>query len=98
MKKGIHPEYFENAKIVCACGAAYQVGSTMPEIHVELCANCHPLYTGKQKIVDTARRVEKYQEKVAKKAAAPTGKKAKMAKRAAQKVKKAEKKEKAAKK
>lgn len=89
MKKEIHPEYFENAKITCACGAVYQVGSTTPEISVELCANCHPLYTGKQKIVDTARRVEKFQEKLAKKAAVKAvGKKAKTAKRA---VKKAEK-------
>ncbi len=95
MKKGIHPEYIEKAKIVCACGATYEVGSTVPEIHVELCANCHPLYTGKQKIVDTARRVEKYKEKVAKKAASPTGKKVKKVKREAKKI---EKKEKAAKK
>jgi large subunit ribosomal protein L31 len=95
MKTGIHPEYIEKAKIVCACGATYEVGSTVPEIHVELCANCHPLYTGKQKIVDTARRVEKYKEKVAKKAAAPTGKKVKKVKREAKKI---EKKEKAAKK
>ncbi|KKW33035.1 MAG: LSU ribosomal protein L31P [Candidatus Uhrbacteria bacterium GW2011_GWA2_53_10] len=89
MQKKIHPEYIEKAKIVCACGATYEVGSTVPEIHVELCANCHPLYTGKQKIVDTARRVEKFQEKVAKKASVATGKKVKKAKRTAKKAEKA---------
>ena len=88
MKKDIHPEYFENAKIVCACGATYEVGSTVPEIHVELCANCHPFYTGKQKILDTARRVEKFQEKMAKRAKTPAGRRVKKAKRAAKKVEK----------
>jgi large subunit ribosomal protein L31 len=93
MKKEIHPEYIEKAKITCACGAEYVVGSTVPEISVELCANCHPFYTGKQKIVDTARRVEKFQEKMTRKAAAPaTGKKVKAAKRAATKKAKEEKK------
>lgn len=84
MKTAIHPEYIEKAKITCVCGAVYEVGSTVPEIAVELCANCHPLYTGKQKIVDTARRVEKFQAKVTKKAAAPAvvSKKEKEAKRA----------------
>src|SRR3990167_8434214 len=85
MKKDLHPKYHEKAKIACACGAIYEVGSTEPEISVELCANCHPLYTGKQKIVDTARRVEKFQEKVAKKASVATGKKVKKAKRTAKK-------------
>lgn len=84
MKTAIHPEYFEKAKIVCACGAVYEVGSTQAEISVELCANCHPLYTGKQKILDTARRVEKFQAKVTKKAASTAvTKKAKQAKRTA---------------
>ncbi len=63
MKKTIHPKYFPQAKITCACGAIYTVGSTVPEIQVEVCAHCHPFYTGKQKLVDTARRVEKYQER-----------------------------------
>ncbi len=83
MKKAIHPEYFENAKIACACGATYETGSTMGEISVELCANCHPMYTGKQKILDTARRVEKFQDKVTKKAETVVSKKEKQAKRVA---------------
>lgn len=91
MKKEIHPDYFQNAKILCACGAEYSVGSTRQEIHVELCANCHPFYTGKQKIIDTARRVEKFQERLSKKDVQVTGKKAKRVKRATQKKEKAEK-------
>ncbi len=83
MKPSIHPEYVEKAKITCACGAVYEVGSTSPEISVELCAACHPLYTGKQKILDTARRVEKFQEKVSRKAVNAVSKKEKQAKRAA---------------
>ena len=90
MKKDIHPEYFENAKITCACGSVYEVGSTLKEISVELCANCHPFYTGKQKIIDTARRVEKFEARAAKKTEGTTGKKAKRVKRAAQKKEKAE--------
>ncbi len=84
MKTAIHPEYIEKAKISCACGAVYEVGSTMKEISIELCANCHPMYTGKQKIVDAARRVEKFQEKATKKAAVVVvDKKEKQAKRSA---------------
>jgi large subunit ribosomal protein L31 len=93
MKKTIHPEYFEKAKISCACGATYVVGSTMPEIAVELCAACHPFYTGKQKIIDTARRVEKFGEKLTKKDAEKT-----VAKRAKQAARSAKKKEKTSKK
>ncbi|OGL94903.1 50S ribosomal protein L31 [Candidatus Uhrbacteria bacterium RIFOXYB12_FULL_58_10] len=86
MKKEIHPEYFEKAKIVCACGAVYEVGSTLAEISVELCAACHPFYTGKQKIIDTARRVEKFGEKLTKKDAGKTvAKRAKQAARTAKK-------------
>lgn len=88
MKDGIHPAYYPNAKVVCACGNEFTVGSTVKEIHVELCAKCHPFYTGKQKLVDTARRVEKFQAKVAAKAGkvAVGGRKVKAAKRAAQKA------------
>lgn len=90
MKTAIHPEYFEKAKITCACGAVYEVGSTSAEISVELCANCHPMYTGKQKLLDTARRVEKFHAKVSKKATTEevVSKKEKATKRAsARKVK-----------
>jgi large subunit ribosomal protein L31 len=67
MKKDIHPEYHSNAKVECACGNTFNVGSTVKEIQVELCSSCHPFYTGKQKLVDTARRVEKFQERATKK-------------------------------
>ncbi len=60
MKKDIHPKYFTNTKTVCACGAEYDFGSTREEIHVEICANCHPIYTGNEKVLDTAGRVEKF--------------------------------------
>jgi len=66
MKKDIHPVYYEEAVVSCACGNNFKVGSTKKEIRVELCNVCHPFYTGKQKFVDTARRVEKFQEKMAK--------------------------------
>lgn len=95
MKKDIHPEYFANAVISCACGSSYNVGSTLQSIQVELCADCHPFYTGKQKIIDTARRVEKFETRLAKKAGSITGKKAKREKRAAQKKAKREEAEKA---
>jgi large subunit ribosomal protein L31 len=64
MKKDIHPKYNADAKVVCACGNTFTTGSTKPEIRVDLCSACHPFYTGKQKLVDTARRVEKFQAKL----------------------------------
>ena len=75
MKKDTHPEYFTDASIKCACGSAYTIGSTLKEISVELCANCHPFYTGKQKIIDTARRVEKFEKRLTQKATDLVGKK-----------------------
>ena len=93
MKSAIHPEYFETAKIVCACGTTYVVGSTSAEISVELCAACHPFYTGKQKIIDTARRVEKFGDKMTKKdTGVAAAKKAKQAARVATKKEKTAKK------
>ncbi|MFA5128790.1 MAG: 50S ribosomal protein L31 [Patescibacteria group bacterium] len=77
MKKDIHPEYYPKAKVTCACGNAFTVGSTVKEIKVELCSACHPFYTGKQKLVDSARRVEKFKEKMEKKAAISATKKEK---------------------
>lgn len=91
MKTDTHPTYYPEAKVVCACGNKAKLGSTLEEIHVELCSKCHPFYTGKQKLVDTARRVEKFQERAAKKSAADakaTGKKAKRAKRDAKRAEK----------
>jgi large subunit ribosomal protein L31 len=67
MKKDTHPTYYPDAKVLCACGNTFTVGSTVAEINVELCNECHPFYTGKQKLVDTARRVEKFQERTSKK-------------------------------
>ena len=89
MKEKIHPAYHSEAKVVCACGANFTIGSTLPEIHVEICANCHPFYTGKQKLIDTARRVEKFTERTAKKTTIGTtqgSKKTKKVKRTAQKL------------
>ena len=62
MKSGIHPEYQETS-VSCACGNAFKTRSTIPEIHVEVCSACHPFFTGQQKIVDTAGRVEKFRRK-----------------------------------
>lgn len=66
MKKNIHPKYYEDSKASCACGNSFTTGSTLKEIHTEICSKCHPFYTGKQKLVDTAQRVEKFQAKIAK--------------------------------
>ena len=60
MKKNIHPKYDIKTKATCACGAVFEVGSTMPEIKVEICSQCHPFYTGNEKIMDTAGRVERF--------------------------------------
>ncbi|MBW1788018.1 MAG: 50S ribosomal protein L31 [Deltaproteobacteria bacterium] len=65
MKNGIHPEY-HNAKVSCACGNEFEVGSTVKEISVEICSKCHPFFTGKQKLVDSAGRVERFKRKYAK--------------------------------
>ena len=62
MKKGIHPDY-KIAKVTCVCGNTFQTRSTIGDIHVEICSNCHPFFTGKQKLIDTAGRVEKYMKK-----------------------------------
>ena len=62
MREGIHPKYIE-AQVTCACGNHFTTRSTRPEIHVEICSNCHPFFTGKQKIVDTEGRVEKFLQK-----------------------------------
>ena len=64
MKPGIHPDYVE-CKVTCGCGETFVTAATQPEIHVEICSKCHPFYTGKQKLVDTAGRVEKFQRRYA---------------------------------
>lgn len=62
MRKGIHPEYHET-KVSCVCGNVIEVGSTAKDLHIEICSNCHPYFTGRQKLVDTAGRVERYRRK-----------------------------------
>ncbi|MFZ2205242.1 MAG: 50S ribosomal protein L31 [Minisyncoccia bacterium] len=63
MKKGIHPKFSTKTKAACACGAEFEVGSTLPEISVEICSQCHPFYTGNEKIMDTAGRVERFNKR-----------------------------------
>jgi large subunit ribosomal protein L31 len=65
MRQGIHPEYVE-AHVRCTCGNEFTTRSTKPELHVEICSNCHPFYTGKQKLVDSGGRVERFQRRAAK--------------------------------
>ena len=71
MKKDIHPKYYSDAKVKCACGHSFTVGSTKPEINVEICYNCHPFYTGKENLIDTAGKVERFRARRAKAAEAP---------------------------
>ncbi|TSC76753.1 MAG: large subunit ribosomal protein L31 [Parcubacteria group bacterium Gr01-1014_33] len=66
MKTDIHPKYY-NAKVACACGNTFEVGSTKERLEVEICSHCHPFYTGGSKIVDAAGRVEKFKQRLAKK-------------------------------
>lgn len=63
MKQNIHPNWNPNAKVTCACGANFTTGSTMEAIRVDMCSNCHPLYTGAQKLVDTLGQVDKFIKK-----------------------------------
>lgn len=97
MKKDIHPKYYADAKISCACGNVIQTGSTVKEMKVEICSACHPFYTGKKKMMDTTGRVDRF-KKMAERAATKkeATKKLKEAKKA--KADKSEKKEKKTKK
>ena len=63
MKPDIHPEYMLT-NVTCSCGASFQTRSTKPELHVEICSNCHPFYTGKQKLMDAGGRVERFQRRL----------------------------------
>lgn len=60
MKPEIHPNYYADATVTCACGKTYKAGSTKEKMEVEICSNCHPFYTGQEKLIDTAGRVEKF--------------------------------------
>lgn len=66
MKAGIHPTY-EDALVHCACGTSWTTRSTKKELHIEICSSCHPFFTGKQKLIDTAGRVERFQKKYGRK-------------------------------
>jgi len=66
MKDAIHPTYFTDAKVVCACGNTFITGSTQKELHVEICANCHPFYTGKQNLIDTSGTIDKFKKRTSK--------------------------------
>jgi large subunit ribosomal protein L31 len=64
MKADTHPTYHKDAKVTCSCGAKFAVGGTVKELHVDVCSQCHPFYTGKQKLVDTAGRVDRFKAKM----------------------------------
>jgi len=73
MREGIHPRYHV-AKVQCACGQTWETGSTKTEIHVDICSACHPFFTGKQKLMDTEGRIERFKRRYAKKEAAAAAK------------------------
>ncbi len=65
MKNNIHPKYYNDAKVSCACGSKFTTGSSMQELHTEICSQCHPFYTGKQKLIDTTGTVDKFKKRTA---------------------------------
>ena len=65
MKTEIHPQYYTNAKVTCSCGNVFSVGSTQKEIKVEICSDCHPFFTGNEKVIDAAGRVERFRTRSA---------------------------------
>lgn len=82
MKPKIHPKWNADALVTCACGHTFTTGSTLKTITVEVCSNCHPLYTGQQKFLDTAGRVDKFNQRVAQAQAKQAEAKARKAKKA----------------
>ena len=70
MKEKIHPTYYADSQVTCVCGNTFKTGSTQPEVRVDICSNCHPYYTGKQKLMDTEGRIDRFRKKYA---AVPTG-------------------------
>lgn len=90
MKSGLHPTYTHTAKVTCACGHTFTTGSTLEELSVEVCSNCHPFFTGKQNLVDTAGRVDRFKKLVERSGTTPVrSKKAKLEAKKAKKVAKA---------
>lgn len=81
MKEGIHPTYHEKVKVTCSCGNTFATGSTEKSLAVEVCSACHPFYTGKQKLVDVAGRVDKFRQRQEKAQAQTGDKKAKKTKK-----------------
>lgn len=65
MKKGVHPKFNSNAKVTCVCGSSFVTGSTLSDLSVEICSQCHPFFTGKQKLVDSEGRVERFRKRYA---------------------------------
>lgn len=63
MKENIHPKYYENAKVTCACGSSFVTGASKESLRVEVCSQCHPFYTGSQRIMDTAGRLERFKRR-----------------------------------
>lgn len=90
MKNDLHPEYHHDIKVACSCGKTFVTGSTLPSMQVEICSNCHPFYTGQQKLIDTAGRVDKFKARAGKQADAAAVRKGKKAKRAVKAQAKAE--------
>lgn len=76
MKKDIHPQWYPQARVTCACGNTFTVGSTKPEFRIELCSRCHPFFTGQQKFVDAVGRIERFRQKQAAAKPRPLKKKA----------------------
>lgn len=64
MKPNIHPQYYSDARVVCACGTTWTTGSTKPELRVDVCSTCHPFYTGEQRIMDTAGQVDRFMKRL----------------------------------
>ena len=79
MKTDIHPTYYTDAKVICACGNNWTTGSTMKELRVDICSDCHPFYTGEQRIVDTEGQVERFYKRLEVRTKIKEGKKAKAA-------------------
>jgi len=75
MKAEIHPQYYKDAKVSCSCGNTFTVGSTQKEIKVEICSACHPFFTGNEKVIDAAGRVEKFKARKAAASKIPSKKK-----------------------
>ncbi|MCM2281175.1 MAG: 50S ribosomal protein L31 [Bdellovibrionaceae bacterium] len=65
MKDGLHPTYYSDAVVTCVCGSTFKTGSTQKEVRVDICSSCHPFFTGKQKLVDTEGRIDRFRKKYA---------------------------------